>query len=763
MDLTALNPVQAAAVVCVDAPVLIFAGAGSGKTRVLAHKIAYLTGNLGLAPEHILAVTFTNKAAGEMRSRVQELLADSPKRPTKKAAQGRSPGPAEVQVGTFHSICARLLRQEIHHLGYSGNFVIYDKDDQIKLIKTVIEQNELDIQLYPPAYFQARFSRAKNAMENGATLQSRVPGKEGEILASVFADYQKSLKRNNALDFDDLLLLPLELFRKHKAILKRYQEQYRYILVDEYQDTNKAQFEFVRYLAKAHQQITVVGDDDQSIYGWRGADIGNILNFHKHFKGAKVFKLEQNYRSTEVILKAAHGVVSRNQQRAEKELWTERTGGEPIQVYVAEDEREEADIVFQHIQHEVLVKKRRFGDLVVLYRTNAQSRAIEDVLRRRAIAYAIVGGPKFYERKEIKDVMAYLRLLVNPDDAVSLDRIINFPPRAIGDTSMNRVRAYSREKDLSLFEALGHGLEAGVQSKQAHAMQAFKSLVEGYREMAELAGEAPRSGKGIARRKGESNGRLSVAEMVSALLEETGMWDYYRSQGTTESKDRTDNMRELIASIEDFIQHNPGAGLGQFLEEVALLADVDRWNEETNCVTLMTLHSAKGLEFPVVILTGLEEGLFPLIRGDEIDLDEEEERRLFYVGITRAEEIVYLTCAKNRRRWGGGPVKSVMSRFIRELPPDLLKWTSPSEAQDLPSAVPASVRKIRSARTVRAKELAARAVLDDYVVGTWVEHKVFGKGQITGREGVGDNLKLSVQFNGQLKKLVARYANLTRL
>lgn len=758
MNLDQLNTIQAEAVRCVEAPALIYAGAGSGKTRVLTFKIAYLIQELGLAPENILSVTFTNKAANEMRTRVKELI----KSAHSNSKKGGRNATANVAVGTFHSICARLLRHDIHHLGYDRDFVIYDRDDQLRLIKSVLEQNDLDTQIYPPQYYQNRFSRAKNAMETGIDLQKRVKGKDGEILATVFEEYQKALKRNNALDFDDLLLLPLTLFEQNPDVLARYQELYQYVLVDEYQDTNRAQFEFIRYLAKDHRKITVVGDDDQSIYGWRGADVSNILNFHKVFEGAEIFKLEQNYRSTSVILNAAHEVVSRNQNRTEKTLWTDHKGGEPIRVYVAEDERMEADIVFNRIQHEVLVKKRRFGDLVVLYRTNAQSRAIEDVLRRRAIAYQIVGGTKFYERKEIKDVMAYLKLLVNPADAVSLDRIINFPPRAIGDTSMNRVKAFSREKDITLFAALDHGLEAGVQPKQADAMQAFKALVERYRQLTGVA-RLSRNGKAAGSKKSEGNGQLGTMELVSALLEETGMWEYYRNQDTSESKDRTQNMHELISSIDEFMQDNNDAKLGNFLEDIALLTDVDRWNDETNCVTLMTLHSAKGLEFPVVIITGLEEGLFPLMRNDEEIVDEEEERRLFYVGVTRAEEIVYLTTAKRRRRWGGGQMENVMSRFLRELPQELIEWSTLKEDEDLPSAVSANVRKTRSARTVRAKELAARAVLDDYVVGAWVEHKVFGKGQITGRDGVGDSLKLSVQFNGQMKKLVARYANLTRL
>ncbi len=758
------------AVKYVDSPVLIFAGAGSGKTRVLAYKIAYLIKEKGLSPEHILAVTFTNKAAREMRSRIDGLLRQRKSR--SKASSGRTAVPGDgcgVHVGTFHSSCAHILRHEIHRLGYKPDFVIYDADDQLRLLKQILEQNDYDLDMYPPQTFQSRISYAKNRTLGPEQLEGLASGIGVEILGAVYKEYQQSLKRNNALDFDDLLLLPLTLFKKHPSVLKRYQEQYQYVLVDEYQDTNNAQFEFVRYLAKKHRNICAVGDDDQSIYTWRGADITNILNFERVFNDAKVFKLEQNYRSTPIILKAAAEVVAHNQSRAAKTLWTEREGGELIHIYPATDERDEAESVYRSIQHEVLVEKRRFRDMVILYRTNAQSRALEDALRRRTMAYTIVGGTKYYDRKEVKDVLAYLRLLVNPSDSVSLERIINFPPRSIGDTSMNRLRAYAKEKNLTPFEALKYGQKAGVQPKQSEAMKEFKALIERYQTLATTPAKSigigsPIVGEYTGGNVTQSQEKIGIEELVATLLEETGILHYYRRLETMDARDRLDNIEELIRSISQFYQENETATLRDFLEEVSLLTDIDRWNDDTNAVTLMTLHSAKGLEFPVVFLTGLEEGLFPLIRSDEIINNDEEERRLFYVGLTRAMEKVYLSYATQRRRWGSNMVDGVMSRFIRELPEELLVWPTQREVQEGVHHGQHETSVKKGVRPSGAKAPAIEAILDDYVVGAWVEHKIFGKGQIAGREGVGDNLKLTVRFNdGKEKKLVARYANLNRL
>ncbi len=772
MNLNELNPVQVEAVEYVDSPVLIFAGAGSGKTRVLAYKIVYLIEEKGLPPGNILAVTFTNKAAREMRSRVNALLHKRGKSRGKTAVPDWTylPGGSNnAHVGTFHSVCARILRWEIQRLGYRQDFVIYDTDDQLRLLKQILGQNDYDLDLYPPQAFQSRISHAKNRMLTPDQLADQTGGIESEILVAVYREYQQGLKENHALDFDDLLLLPLTLFEEYPRVLGRYRKQFQYILVDEYQDTNRAQFEFVRRLAEKHRQICVVGDDDQSIYTWRGADITNILNFAGVFPDAKVFKLEQNYRSTAVILKAAGTVVARNQSRTPKTLWTEREGGELIHIYPAADERDEAEYIYHRIQHEVLVEKRRFRDMVILYRTNVQSRALEEALRRRTMAYVIVGGTKFYERKEVRDVLAYLRLLVNPSDSVSLERIINFPPRAIGDTSMNRLRAFAREKNLTLFKALSHGLKAGVQPKQSQAMKDFKALIERYqalaaKPLAEVGGSSPIVGEYTGGKVARSAENIGIEELVTTLLEETGIVRHYRRLETVDARERLDNIEELVRSIGQFQEEREGATLRDFLEEVSLLTDIDRWNDETNAVTLMTLHSAKGLEFPVVFVTGLEEGLFPLIRPDETWADDEEERRLFYVGLTRARDKVYLSYATQRRRWGASAVNGVMSRFIRELPEELVVWPARREVPGIADQGGHPARPIKTFRSALPKTPAVHSVLDDYVVGAWVEHKIFGKGQIAEREGVGDNLKLTVKFSGgQTKKLVARYANLTRL
>ncbi len=770
MNLNELNSVQTEAVEYMDSPVLIFAGAGSGKTRVLTYKIAYLIEDKGLSPDSILAVTFTNKAAKEMRNRVDTLLNQREKDRGKTAAVDRTLLPdGNVHVGTFHSICARILRREIQRLGYRQDFVIYDTDDQLRLLKQVLERNDYDLDLYPPQAFQARISRAKNRMLTPDQLADQTGDIESDILAAIYRDYQQGLKENNALDFDDLLLLPLTLFEKHPRVLGRYRKQFEYILVDEYQDTNRAQFEFVRHLAEKHRKICVVGDDDQSIYTWRGADITNILNFTGVFQDAKVFKLEQNYRSTAIILKAAGSMVARNQSRAPKTLWTERKGGELIHIYPAVDERDEAEHIYRRIQHEVLVEKRRFRDMVILYRTNAQSRALEEALRRRTMAYVIVGGTKFYHRKEVKDVLAYLRLLVNPSDSVSLERIINFPPRAIGDTSMNRLRAFAREKNLALFEALDHGVKAGVQTKQSQAMRDFKALIERYQALvsnttSEVGESSPIVGEYTNGNRVRSEENIGIEELVTTLLEETGVARHYRRMETVDARERLDNIEEIIRSIGQFHQEREGATLRDFLEEVSLLTDIDRWNDDTNAVTLMTLHSAKGLEFPVVFVTGLEEGLFPLIRSDENVTDDEEERRLFYVGLTRARDKVYLSYAAQRRRWGNSAVNGVMSRFIRELPEELVLWPVRREVSGVADHGDLTARPTIAPRSSRPKTPAVQPVLDDYVVGAWVEHKIFSKGQIAEREGVGDNLKLTVRFtDGKVKKLVARYANLTRL
>ncbi|MFC1481063.1 ATP-dependent helicase [Candidatus Neomarinimicrobiota bacterium] len=769
MDLAKLNKVQAEAVQCIDAPTLIFAGAGSGKTRVLTQKIAYLIAEAGYAPENILAVTFTNKAANEMQLRVEKLLSElgiSKAPQVIGSAYSLEARSGHIHVGTFHSICARLLRREIQHLGYSNDFTIYDADDQSRLIKSILDTRNIDTQIYPPNQFRSVISKAKSKLQTPDDLEAIARKDYDQTVAQIYRDYQVSLKRNHALDFDDLLILPLQLFEEYPHILQKYQAIFKYILVDEYQDTNKAQFKFIKYLAGDHQAITVVGDDDQSIYSWRGADISNILNFNSTFKNAEVFKLEQNYRSSNVILEAATAIVSRNSRRTPKNLWTERTNGDLISIYEAENERIEAEQIIKQIQHEVLLKKRRFKDMVILYRTNAQSRALEDALRRMSISYTIVGGTKFYDRKEVKDVLAYLRILVNQDDTVSLERVINFPPRSIGETSLTKIKEYAGAAGIGLFAGLDQATEAGIQPKQSQSMAEFKELIERYRQL--LAGKSEHIKQEVVVSEYTGNGDIDgtsvvgMSELITALLEECGIADYYKRQNNSDASERLDNIEELITSIDQYQQDNPGAGLRDFLVDVSLLTDVDRWNSDSNAVTLMTLHSAKGLEFPVVFISGLEEGLFPIIRPLDNDHDEEEERRLFYVGITRAEEKAYLSYARNRRRYGSDNTQSVASSFIREIPESLVEAYQKREPAFVGDGEITKTFKRAPLKADRA--FARKSVMDDYVVGAWVEHKIFGKGQIAAREGVGDNLKLKIQFTGgEEKKLVARYANLVRL
>ncbi len=769
MDLAKLNEVQAKAVKCIDSSALIFAGAGSGKTRVLTHKIAYLISEVGYAPENILAVTFTNKAATEMQMRVAKLMTEmgiSSAQNVSGSAYSLEANNGNINVGTFHSICARLLRQEIHYLGYNSDFTIYDADDQSRLIKSILDGQNIDSQIYPPNQFRSAIGKAKSKLQTPADLEAIARKDDGKLVAQVYHAYQVALKNNHALDFDDLLILPLQIFKNFPKVLQKYQDMFKYILVDEYQDTNKAQFEFIKYLVGDQHAITVVGDDDQSIYSWRGADISNILNFKESFADAEVFKLEQNYRSTNVILEVANAIVAINLRRTPKKLWTDNTGGDLITIFEAENERIEAEQIIKQIQHEVLQKKRRFKDMVILYRTNAQSRALEDALRRMSISYTIVGGTKFYDRKEVKDVLAYLRILVNRDDTVSLERIINFPPRSIGETSLSKIKEYACSAGIGLFAGLAHATEAGIQPKQCQSMAEFQELIERYRQL--MLGEAGKNEQEVVVSEYTGNGDISVSgivgmsELITALLEECGIADYYKRQNNSDASERLDNIEELVTSIDQYQQDNPGAGLRDFLADVSLLSDVDRWNSDSNAVTLMTLHSAKGLEFPVVFISGLEEGLFPIIRPLDSDHDEEEERRLFYVGITRAEEKAYLSYARNRRRYGSDNTRSVASSFIREIPAYLVEEYEKREPAFVGDGE--IIKTFKRAPLKADRAFARKSVMDDYVVGAWVEHKIFGKGKIAAREGVGDNLKLKILFSGgEEKKLVARYANLVRL
>ena len=717
MNLEQLNPQQRKAVKLTGGPILIFAGAGSGKTRVLTHKIAYLVQEVGLPADNILAVTFTNKAADEMKKRVQELL---------------NMDVSAMSVGTFHSISARILRKEIHQLGYNNDFVIYDMEDSRALVKGVIRDLNLDEKTFVPKAVQAQISKVKNKMISPELMTKTTEGFFDEKVCEIYGLYQDSLKGNNALDFDDLLLKPLELFKEHPRRLKFYQEKYQYVLVDEYQDTNKPQFELIHALSSKHRDVCVVGDDDQSIYSWRGADVNNILNFSDAFGETSIIKLEQNYRSTKTILDCAWAVVSRNTTRAEKKLWTENAQGEKVKILECRDERDESWKLLKVIQDETRKSSYGFNDLVILYRTNAQSRVVEDILRREGVPYQIIGGIKFYDRKEIKDVLAYLRLIINPNDGISFDRIVNFPPRGIGKTTLEKIHKIANQNKITYLALLEELDRLSVGAKQKKALHEFSQLIHKFKTAYK---------------------DQNTTFITTDLLLDIDLRNYYENQNTQEAFERWANVEELINSIADFQDNREEGSLREFLEEVSLLTDIDRWNEADEAVTLMTIHSAKGLEFPVVMVTGLEEGLFPL-GPHSYEVEElEEERRLFYVALTRAEKKAYLSFAHARRRFGGAPIPTTQSRFLHELPEELLEYILPAQRTD---------RQGYSSPV--SKPIVPTAPSNELSIGHQVEHKLFGKGKILAVEGTGETAKLTIIFSGNVrKKLIAKYANLKLL
>lgn len=721
-NLKNLNAEQRNAVKATHGPVLVFAGAGSGKTRVLTHKIAYLINQEDYAPESILAVTFTNKAAEEMKGRVSKIL---------KREIG------DLSIGTFHSICARILRQEIHHLGFTSSFAIYDSQDQGALIRIILDNLNISKDYISPRTAGYQISLFKNSMilpEEAAAQAKRVIDQK---IADVYAAYQKALKSNNALDFDDLLVYPLVLFEKHPAVLKKYQSRWKYVLVDEYQDTNRPQFLLVSRLAAKHQQITVVGDDDQAIYGWRGADIRNILDFEKSFPNCTVVKLEKNYRSSQNILNAAMAVVENNPKRTPKNLKAVNGFGETLGFMETGDELEEADAVVTAIEKDIKLHKRILNDFAVLYRTNAQSRAFEDSFRCLGIPYDIVGGIRFYERKEIKDILAYLRLIINTQDTIALRRVINFPPRGIGLKTVDKCVRAADAANMGLFDVLDDPSQMEIRGKQALALKAFHDVIVSYQELLP---------------------KLDPSEFTRSLVEETGIISHYKNSDEIDKDDRIDNIQELLNGLADYVKRNPGLGLTEFLEEVSLLNSVDEWNDDANRVTMMTVHSAKGLEFPIVFITGLEDGLFPLYRSLDKPEEMEEERRLFYVAMTRAKSKVYLLYAKNRRRMGIDYDVGMVSRFIREVPEESLDMIRFS------SALTRKVVKVRSEGVTRVKITRTVTDFDDFKVGDYVEHAIFGVGQIKALTGSGENQRVGVVFrDGLKKKLIVKYAKLKKV
>ena len=721
MDMKQLNDSQKAAVKAVDKPVLIFAGAGSGKTRVLTHKIAFLIKEDIVKAKEILAVTFTNKAAEVMKQRVTKLM--------KNKVQ-------EINIGTFHSICARILRNEIRHLGFSKDFAIYDRTDQISLLKIILAEENIPKNILMPKTVRNKISYFKSQLINPNHAMKSVKTAQDKSIIDVYKSYNNSLKENNAVDFDDLLNFPLDIFNNHPRILNKYQKLWKYILVDEYQDTNKAQFLLVKMLAEKHRNICVVGDDDQSIYGWRGADIRNILDFEKDFPECETYTLENNYRSTNQILHAAQSVVRNNSDRVDKDLLSVNGEGDLIGVIETHDEMEEADAVINALEKEIKMKKRTFNDFSVLYRTNSQSRALEDSFRRSAIPYKIIGGTRFYERKEVKDVLGYLRLIVNLKDTISLRRVINFPPRGIGLKTVDKCFIQSVKDNKKLFDVLKNPEPMKIRGKQGDSLIAFYKLIKKYNELLP---------------------KLNASELARALVEEVGILKFYKRQDNIEDNERYNNVLEILNSIDEIVERKSNASINDFLEEVSLLTDIDEWNNEDNFVTMMTVHSSKGLEFPVVFLTGLEDGLFPL----SIALNEkeimEEERRLFYVALTRSQDMVYLLYATDRRRSGSDSWGGIVSRFVKEIPEVYLENISFSSAM---------TRKLVKTKAGDIKMKIKRTIttFDDFKVGDIVEHAIFGDGKIMALSGSGENQRVGVVFkDGLKKKLIVKFAKLKKI
>ncbi len=721
--LSQLNEAQLEAVEFNSGPHMIVAGAGSGKTRVLTFKIAYLI-DKGLEPSSILALTFTNKAAREMKERIKQLIG-------KKAD--------ELWMGTFHSIFARILRVEPNFIGYRPNFSIYDREDSVSLVSNVMSNLNITIESLTPTGVQHRISFLKNQMMSPTDFeksQSLTPADKRFV--EIYTEYNKRLFENNAMDFDDLLLKPIHLFVENEKILNKYKKIFKYILVDEYQDTNKAQYKILKLLSPVKDKVCVVGDDSQSIYSWRGAEIKNMLNFKKDFKGAKIFRLEQNYRSTKMILSAADSVIKNNKEQIQKTLWTENNDGEELTLIRATDEKDESYQIAKRIKKEITTRKLSLNDIAIFYRLNSQSRALEDALRRDKIPYKIVGGVEFYRRKEVKDVLAYLRVLTNPNDEESLLRIMNFPQRGIGNTSVSKMIAFSRKLNISLFKTMARVFEViEVKERIQKNVKQFRVLLDKYIDLKE---------------------KFSIGELTSALVDELGILRIYKEERTPESMSRVDNIQELLSAVQEFSKTNPNAKLDDFLSEVSLIAGVDQYDEKSNAVTLMTVHSAKGLEFPVVFITGLEEDIFPLSPKFDNDSKLEEERRLFYVAITRAKEKVYLSYARSRYRFGEVAYQS-KSRFLDEL-----DGSTYDELDGLGN------KKAGRRKKVYYDEFYQQS-FDDYDqerrslrVGSRVTHTMFGIGKILQITGNGDTQRVTIAFEKfGAKQLLTKFANLKML
>jgi DNA helicase-2/ATP-dependent DNA helicase PcrA len=772
-----LNPKQREASVATEGPLLIMAGAGSGKTRVLTHRIAYLISKRLAAPWSILAITFTNKAAREMQERVSKLVGPSGK---------------DIWVSTFHSMCVRILRRDIERIGFGSNFSILDSTDQLSVIRNVMKDNNIDTKKIEPKAVQASISTAKNELLSPAQCEQRQGDYFDTIVAKVYAQYQRRLKSNNSLDFDDLIMLTIQLFKDVPEVLDFYQNKFKYIHVDEYQDTNKAQYNLCKMLAQKHHNICVVGDSDQSIYRWRGADITNILNFEADYPEARTILLEQNYRSTSNILDAANAVIKNNLGRKAKNLWTDRDGGDKITVYQGDSEHEEGYFIAGEIRKN-RQNARNYSDHAILYRTNAQSRVVEEILIKSEIPYQIVGGIKFYDRKEIKDILAYLRLISNPDDDISLNRIVNVPKRGLGDTTMAKVQEEAARKGVSMYSLLNEGdgllgdglYHLDIQNRAKATLSDFRGMIANLSAMVEY---------------------LSITELTEKLLEMTQYRLELQQEKTLESQSRLENIEEFLSVTQEFEKRNEEKSLIAFLTDLALIADIDSMDDEEDdgdAVVLMTMHSAKGLEFPVVFIVGMEEGLFPSSRAFMDNAEMEEERRLAYVGITRAEKKLYLTCARMRLLYGRTNTNAP-SRFLEEIPGELKEAVEPagggrpgsyggygsrlgggggggfgsrgnssgySSTQAGLGARPtvAGTSGIGTGGTVirPTTPSAARPAGEGLAVvaGDKVEHAKWGIGTVVAVKGTGNDVELQIAFPAPIgvKRLLAAFAPVTKV
>ena len=761
--LEGLNDKQYEAVTNTEGPCLVIAGAGSGKTKVLTHKIAYLIKEKDVKPWNILSITFTNKAANEMKERIVNLVGDVA---------------ADIWMGTFHSICVRILRRFIDRIGFDSSFIIFDTSDQKTLVKNCLKDLGIDDKLFNDRSVLSEISNAKNEMLTPESYAARANGDfRKEKISTVYELYQKRLKENNAIDFDDIINYTIEILQDNEDIREYYCDKFKYILVDEYQDTNKAQFMLVKILASKYKNITVVGDNDQGIYSFRGADISNILNFEKDFPGTKIIKLEQNYRCTGNILKAANAVIKNNEVKYKKELWTQNEEGNLPKVYQADNEYDEASYIVEQIEHLRREEYYKYKDFAVLYRMNTQSRAIEDILRRENIPYKIIGGLKFYERKEIKDLIAYLRLIQNHNDNLSLRRIINEPKRGIGKTSLDKIELISNDTGESMYEIIKRADEFGLNRVFLNSREFVNTIEE------------------LSAKKDE----LPISELIKQVLKKSGYTKALQNENTIEAENRIENLDEFLTVAIEFEEEEVENGLREFLEGITLSSDIDELEESDDYVTLMTLHSAKGLEFPVVFLVGMEEGIFPGYKSISEPRELEEERRLCYVGITRAKEHLYLTCSKQRTIFGSTSYNQT-SRFLKEIPEELLdgyeeafgdttnkermfkdtdySWTYGSgnskvksykmdstESKVAAASKSASNFMFRTAESflsnLNKKSEEKKVDLSQYKEGLRVFHKKFGEGTISIVEPENDDLKVDINFDkvGH-KRLMAKFANL---